>query len=214
MKAVVLKIDPVNPDPSKLQEAADLLKAGKLVAFPTDTVYGVGADAFNEEAVERIFAAKKRDANKPLQVLIAQKSDLQAIAEDQSEILERLASEFWPGPLTLVMSAKADFPQRVRCGGKTIGVRMPANPVALRLIEAFGTPIAATSANISSSPDPVSAGEVMKYLGDKVDLILDGGPTSGGIPSTVLDISVHPPVVLRQGKLSSDVLKRVIDLAE
>ncbi len=214
MQATILKIDPEKPDPGIVSEAAMLLKAGKLVVFPTDTVYGIGADAFNEEAVGRIFAAKKRDANKPLQVLIAQKSDLQAIAKDQSEILESLASEFWPGPLTLVMLAKADFPSWVRCGGETIGVRMPANPVALKLIEAFGAPMAATSANISGSPDPVNAEEAMEYLGNEVDLILDGGPTSGGIPSTVLDISVHPPVVLRQGKLSSDALKRVVNLAE
>ncbi len=214
MQTTILKIDPVKPEPGTVSEAAILLKAGKLVVFPTDTVYGMGADAFNKEAVGRIFAAKKRDANKPLQVLIAQKSDLQAIAKDQSEILERLASEFWPGPLTLVMLAKADFPSRVRCGRETIGVRMPAHPVALKLIEAFGAPVAATSANISGSPDPVNAEEVMDYLGDKVALILDGGPTPGGIPSTVLDISVQPPVVLRQGKLSSEDLNRVVNLTE
>lgn len=214
MKTVVQKIDPVNPGPSKLKRAAAILKAGKLVAFPTDTVYGIGADAFNEGAVRQIFVAKRRDTNKPLQVLIAQKSDLQAIAEDQSEILERLAAEFWPGPLTLVMLARADFPRRVRCNRDTIGVRMPANPIALRLIEAFGAPMAATSANISGSPDPMNAGEVMDYLGGNVDLILDGGPTPGGVPSTVLDISVHPPAVLRQGKLSREDLDKVLNLVK
>ncbi len=154
MKTITLKIDPVKPEPETIKEAAAFLKSGKLVAFPTDTVYGVGADVFNEEAVKQIFSAKKRDVNKPLQVLIAQKSDLQAIANDQSEILERLASEFWPGPLTLVMLARDDFPGRVRCGRETIGVRMPANPVALKLIEAFGAPIAASSANTSGFPIP------------------------------------------------------------
>ena len=210
MKTVTLKVDPIAPTPLELEKAASLLKAGRLVAFPTDTVYGIGADVFNEDAVRSIFAAKKRDMNKPLQVLIAQKSDLKSIARERSEILDRLASEFWPGPLTLVMLAKESFPRSVRCGRDTIGVRMPANPVALKLIETFGAPIAATSANISGFPDPVSAEEVMEYLGNKVDLILDGGVTPGSVPSTVLDISVSPPVVLREGKLSRDRLNKVL----
>jgi L-threonylcarbamoyladenylate synthase len=211
LRTITLKIDPANPDPSKIGRAASLLKAGKLVAFPTDTVYGVGADAFNEEAVQRIFAVKRRDPGKPLQVLIARKSDLQTIIRDQSEVLDRLASEFWPGPLTLVMLAKEDFPRQVRCGRDTIGVRMPANTVALKLIETFGAPIAATSANISEFPDPVNADDVIGYLGGKVKLVLDGGSTPGGVPSTVLDISVCPPVVLRRGKLMIEELERVLN---
>jgi len=211
MKATILKVDPKKPNPAQIERAVDLLKAGGLVAFPTDTVYGIGADVFNEEAVSRIFAVKRRDANKPLQILIAKKSDLRKIAKDQSEILDRLASEFWPGALTLVMLARGDFPRRVSCGRDTVGVRMPANSVALRMIEAFGAPIAATSANISGFPDPKSAGEVMEYLGGAVDLILDGGPTPGSVPSTVLDISVHPPVILRQGKLTIEDLGKILD---
>jgi len=211
MKAITLKVDPTQPNPLEIERAVDLLKAGRLVAFPTDTVYGIGADVFNEEAVSRIFAAKKRDFNKPLQILIAKKSDLRKIAKDQSQILDRLASEFWPGALTLVMLARGDFPRRVSCGRDTVGVRMPANTVALRMIETFGAPIAATSANISGFPDPVSAGEVMEYLGGAVDLILDGGPTPGSVPSTVLDISAHPPVILRQGKLTAEDLGKILD---
>ena len=210
MKTVTLKIDPIDPKLLEIEKAVALLKAGKVVAFPTDTVYGVGADAFNEEAVQRIFTIKRRDLDKPLQVLIAHRSDLQTIARNQSEILDRLASECWPGPLTLVMRAKRDFPCRVRCGRDTIGVRMPANIIALKLIEAFGAPIAATSANISGFPDPVNAEEVKEYLGGKVHAILDGGPTPGSVPSTVLDISVYPPVILRQGKLAAEDLKRVL----
>jgi L-threonylcarbamoyladenylate synthase len=212
MKTIILEIDPINPKISDIEEAASFLKAGKLVAFPTDTVYGVGADVFNEEAVKSIFAVKKRDPDKPLQVLISRRSDLQDIAEDQSGILDRLASEFWPGPLTLVMLAKRDFPRQVRCDRDTIGVRMPSNAVALRLIEAFGGPVAATSANISGHPDHTNAGDVMKYLGGKIHLILDGGPTPGNVPSTVLDVSVYPPVVLRQGKLAIEDLEEYADL--
>ena len=210
MKTITLKIDPAEREPSAIGRAIDLLRAGEIIGFPTDTVYGIGADVFNEEAVRKIFAAKKRDLHKPLQILIAQKSDLQKIAKDQSEILDRLASEFWPGPLTLVMLAREDFPRQVSCGRDTIGVRMPANAVALRLIEAFGAPIAATSANISGLPDPVSAAEVMEYLGGEVALILDGGPTPGSVPSTVLDISVHPPVILREGMLTAADLGKIL----
>jgi L-threonylcarbamoyladenylate synthase len=210
MKTVVLKVDPADPEPGEIEKAVELLKAGKLVAFPTDTVYGVGADVFNDEAVEQIFAAKKREPDKPLQVLIASKSDLQIIARTQSDALDRLASEFWPGPLTIVMPAREGFPRRVSCGRDTIGVRMPANAIALKLIEAFGGPVAATSANVSGLPDPVDAEGVMEYLGGKIHLIIDGGSTPGNVPSTVLDISVHPPVVIRQGKLRFEDLKRVL----
>jgi len=206
---LALKIDPVKPEPLKIEKAVEFLRAGKLIAFPTDTVYGIGANVFDENAVQGIFTAKKRDVNKPLQVLIAHKDNLRFITSDQSEILARLSSEFWPGPLTIVMLAKDSFPRQVRCGKDTIGVRMPANPIALKLIEAFGMPIAATSANISGYPDPMKAEEVMEYLGDKLDLILDGGTTPGSIPSTVLDISVYPPVILRHGKLSIEELNNV-----
>ncbi len=213
MKTITLRADPIDPKPSVIEKAVSFLKAGKLVAFPTDTVYGIGADVFNEEAVRRIFTVKKRDTDKPLQVLISHRSDLQNIAEDQSEVLDRLASEFWPGPLTLVMKAKEDFPRQVRCNRDTIGVRMPSNAIALELIQAFGKPIAATSANISGFPDPVNAGDVIEYLGGAVHLVLDGGVTSGNVPSTVLDISVYPPVVLRQGKLAVENLNAVLDVA-
>lgn len=212
MRTIVLKVDPTNPCPAKLEKAVVALKAGKLVAFPTDTVYGVGADIFNDEAVRNIFTVKKRNLNKPLQALVAHRSDFRAIAKNWSEMLDRLVSEFCPGALTLVMLARDDFPRQARCGRNTIGVRMPANPVALRLIESFGAPIAATSANISGFPDPASAGEAMKYLGGKVELILDGGVTPGNIPSTVLDVSVSPPAMLRQGKLSAEELNRVLSI--
>ena len=212
MKTITLKVDPIDPGLPEIQEAAALLRSGKLIAFPTDTVYGIGVDVFNEEAIRQIFAAKKRDIDKPLQVLIANKEDLQIIAREQSETLDRLVSKFWPGPLTIVMPAKEDFPRRVRCDRDTIGVRMPSNPIALRLIKAFGRPIAATSANISGSPDPMSAGEVLEYLSGEVSLILDGGPTPGSVPSTVLDISVNPPNILRRGKLSIADLEKVLSI--
>jgi L-threonylcarbamoyladenylate synthase len=211
MKTSILKAHPANPDSQVIQEAVTRLKSGKLVAFPTDTVYGIGADVFNEEAVEKIFMAKNRDPDKPLQILISNRDDLQSIAREPSEIMDHLVSEFFPGPLTLVISARDDFPKRVRCGRETIGVRMPANPIALELIESFGAPIAATSANISGFPDPNNAEDVKGYLDGKVSLIIDGGSTPGDIPSTLLDISTRPPVLLRLGKLSVEKINRILE---
>lgn len=207
----VLKIDPINPDRSEIKQAVRLLKAGKLVVFPTDTVYGIGSDAFNENAVNSIFHVKKRAPDRPLQILISSKDELKYITDSQLEILEQLAFEFWPGPLTIVVPAKKDFPRWVTCGLDTVGIRMPANKIALKLIETFGAPIAATSANISGQPDPVNLQDVIEYLGEEIHLIIDGGPTPGNIPSTVLDISVNPPIVLRQGRLAIKELNRVLN---
>jgi len=210
MKTVTLKINPADPEPGGIERAVSFLREGKIVAFPTDTVYGIGADVFDEKAVQQMFAVKKRDPDKPLQVLVSHRNDLQIISKNHSEMLDRLVSEFWPGPLTIVMKAKDEFPRQVRCGKDTIGVRMPANDLALRLIRTFGRPVAATSANISGFPDPLDAQDVRKYLDGKIHLILDGGPTPGSVPSTVLDISTRPPVVLREGKLTIEELNRIL----
>ena len=203
MKTVLLNVDPENIEQSHIAKAAEKLRAGQLVVFPTETVYGVGADVFNDQAVEKLFEAKRRDPGKPLQVLIAHKEQLKDIAERWSDLLDLLVERFMPGPLTLVIPARKDFPLRARCGRSTIGVRMPANQVALRLILAFGGPIAASSANISGRPDPRAAADALLSLGGKIALVLDGGATSSSTPSTVLDISVSPPVILRQGKLAA-----------
>jgi L-threonylcarbamoyladenylate synthase len=211
MKTLVLKVDATKPNPEDIEKAVDVLKKGGLVAFPTDTVYGIGADVFNKDAVERIFSAKGRDSRKPLQVLIADKTDLSFIADNQSDILHRLVDKFMPGALTIVMSAKSDFPKWVTCGLDTVGVRMPANVLALEMIKAFGRPIAATSANISGMPDPKDAQQVLEYLDGKLDLILDGGAPTDNIPSTVIDISVNPPRILRHGVIPEDKLRKEIE---
>jgi L-threonylcarbamoyladenylate synthase len=210
MRTIIISVDPIKPEPSDIAKAAEILKAGKLVAFPTDTVYGIGANAFNKDAVERIFTAKGRDSKKPLQVLIADKDDLNFIVEKQTDTLHRLAEKFFPGALTIVVQAKEDFPRWVTCGLDIVGVRMPSNPIALEIIKAFGKPIAATSANISGLPDPKDAQQVLEYLDGKIDLILDGGATPDDIPSTVIDISVNPPKILRQGKLTVDELNKAL----
>jgi len=210
MKTLVLKVDAIKPNLEDIKKAVEVLKKGGIVAFPTDTVYGIGADIFNKEAVERIFSAKGRDSRKPLQVLIADKNDLSFIAENPFDILYSLVEKFMPGALTIVMSAKSDFPKWVTCGLDTVGVRMPANALAIEMIKAFGRPISATSANISGMPDPKDAQQVLEYLDGKIDLILDGGPTIDSVPSTVIDISVNPPKILRHGKLSEEELKSIL----
>jgi L-threonylcarbamoyladenylate synthase len=209
MKTSVISVSSYNIN-AVIEMAVNILKSGKLVAFPTDTVYGIGADAFNKFAVEKIFEAKGRDSKKPLQVLIADKKDLDFIAEEKSDILIRLVEKFMPGALTIVMPAKRDFPRWATCRLDTVGVRMPSNMLALEMIKAFGKPISATSANISGMPDPKDAQQVLEYLDGKVDLILDGGATSDNIPSTVLDISINPPKILRQGKISSEEINEII----
>lgn len=210
MKTSVIKVNSSNKN-AVIEMAVKALKAGKLVVFPTDTVYGIGADAFNKSAVEKIFDAKGRDSKKPLQVLIADKKDLDFIAEEKSDMLYRLVEKFMPGALTIVMPAKKDFPRWVTCGLDTVGVRMPANTLALEMIKAFGKPISATSANISGMPDPKDAQQVIEYLDGKIDLILDGGATPDNVPSTVLDISVNPPKILRQGKISAEEIDEVLN---
>lgn len=208
---IILKTDPNNPEFSVVEKAVCFLKVGKVIAFPTDTVYGIAVDVFNDSAVEKIFEIKGRNTNKPLQVLIARKEDLNLIIRDFTKVLDILISEFWPGALTIVVPARSDFPMRVRCGLENIGIRMPSNPIAMRVIEEFGSPIAASSANISGMPDPKDAEDVIKNLGDKVDLIIDGGQTNDNTPSTVIDISVDPPVILRHGKLSETDINRVLN---
>ena len=212
MNTIVLSVDSIKPESAKIEKAVEMLKLGNLVAFPTDTVYGIGADAFNKSAVERIFTAKGRDSKRPLQVLIADKDDLNLIVEKQSDILHQLVDRFFPGALTIVVPAKADFPRWVTCGLDTVGVRMPSNPIALEMIKAFGRPISATSANISGFPDPKNAQQVLEYLDGKIDLILDGGSTPDDVPSTVIDISVNPPKILRHGKISAEDLKEIFSV--
>ena len=184
-----------------IDQAVAILRQGGIVAFPTDTVYGVGADTFNPEAVEKIYIAKLRPRNKPLPVLVSSIDDVRKISEELPHIFDELTAKFWPGALTLIVKAKDILPPEVTAGGKTIAVRMPDNRIALELIRRFGYALATTSANLSGMRETVSAEEVQASLGDRVDVIIDGGVTATKIASTVLDISVTPPVIRRQGQI-------------
>jgi len=190
--------------------AARILAEGGLVAFPTDTVYGVGAHALQPDAVERIYTAKIRPRDKAIPILLAKPDDLVLVAEGITETAWLLAERFWPGGLTLVLPKKANVPDVVSAGGPTVAVRVPDHPVPLALIAALGAPLAATSANLSGHPSPVTAQEVKAELGGRIELILDGGQCPGGIPSTVLDLSADPPTVLRAGAINVEEIKAAL----
>lgn len=214
MDTQLLTIDPGQLDAptavSALQLAAHIMQQGGLVAFPTETVYGLGADALNATAVARIFAAKKRPFFDPLIVHVADVTDLPRVARDVPPLAQELAARFWPGPLTLVLPRHTAVPDVVTAGGATVAVRCPAHPVALALIRAAGTPIAAPSANRFSHTSPTSAQHVWDDLAGEIELILDGGPTLVGVESTVLDITGETPVVLRPGGVSVEALQAVL----
>jgi len=186
---------------ASLRIAAAALRAGALVAYPTDTVYGVGAHAFLPEAVARLYRAKGRGEAKPIALLLADPGDLDLVAATVSPTARRLAERLWPGALTLVVPSRAEVPAVVRAGGQTVGVRVPNHPVARALIRATGAPLATTSANLSGEPSPTTAAEVQAQLGGLIEFIIEG-VCPGGVASTVVDPSVDPPRILRQGAIS------------
>jgi len=188
-------------DPNAMRHAADVLRHNGLVAFPTDTVYGVGALAFKAEAVQRLYVVKGRATDKAIAVLVARTADLPKVAQELTPSAQRLARDFWPGPLTLVVPKHPDLPAAVSAL-PTVGVRFPDHPVARRLLELTG-PLAVTSANRSGEPNALTAEEVLAHLSGRVDLLIDGGRAPGGIPSTVVDCTGLAPMILRQGPVSA-----------
>ncbi|NOU23757.1 MAG: threonylcarbamoyl-AMP synthase [Methyloglobulus sp.] len=205
-------MNPVIADQTAIELAADLLRQGKLVAFPTETVYGLGADAKNPEAVKRIFAAKGRPVDHPLIVHIPDKAALTDWAIEIPEIAWKLAERFWPGPLTLVLNKKPDVPAEVTGGQATVAVRIPAHPVALSLLRAFGGGVAAPSANRFCRISPTHASHVLEELGDAVDLILDGGSCQVGLESTIVDLSSGQPKLLRPGQINRLDIEKVLQM--
>ena len=195
------------PSDSELNEAARLIRAGRLVAFPTETVYGLGANALDPAAVARIFEVKGRPATSPLIVHVASADAAREITTSWPPIAQRLAAEFWPGPLTLVLPKHSSIPSNVTAALETVGVRVPAHPVALALLERASLPIAAPSANRFMQLSPTTAEHVRQGLGASVDLILDGGPTNVGIESTVVSLTGPEPQVLRPGMIGLAVLE-------
>jgi len=211
MKTLVLKMNQKKPEKDKILKAAQILKMGGLVAFPTDTVYGLAADATNKKSVRQIFEVKKRPFTKALPILIATKKDLGKYTSGNSRKIKKIIDKYWPGPLTIILGKKKIIPNIVTAGKKTLGVRIPDHPIALALIRALGRPIATTSANISDKPSPTNARGVKKYLNKKIDLILDGGKTKLGRESTVLDCTTSPPTILRSGPIPAEKIEKILE---
>lgn len=207
----VLSIDPRKPEREKIQIAADVIRRGGTVAFPTETVYGLGADALRMDAVRKIFEAKRRPPDNPIIVHVAGKEDVHQLAE-VPEIAEKLIQKFWPGPLTLVMRKKERVPSITTGGLDTVAIRMPDHNVALSLIKESGTPIAAPSANLAGRCSPTTAEHVREDLWGRIDLILDGGPTRIGVESTVLNLVSEQPTILRPGGISAEKLREILDV--
>ena len=196
--------------PENIVIAAGILRDGGLVAFPTETVYGLGANALNNEAVERIFLAKRRPTADPLIVHLSELSQIDQVASVVSSLAQLLATTFWPGPLTLILPKGADVPDLVTSGLQSVAVRIPDHPVALALIEKSGVPVAAPSANLFGHTSPTTAQHVWKDLAGRVNVILDAGETSIGVESTVLDLSTSPTRILRPGGITREMLESLI----
>lgn len=207
---MLIKVHPKRPERSIIAAAARILTRGGIVAFPTETVYGLGANAFDARAVRRIFAVKGRPRDNPLIVHIGRHTDLERVAYRISPLAKRLIDRFWPGPLTLILPKQRSLPRMVSGGRTTVAVRMPAHPVARALLTSVPFPIAAPSANRSGCPSPTRASHVLHDFGNRVELILDGGPTPLGIESTVIDLTTRPARLLRPGALPEETLTHLL----
>jgi len=212
METCVIRVDRENPDIEKIKIAAEIIKNGGLVAFPTETVYGLGANTLNGEAVMKIFKVKNRPPDNPLINHIDSKEWLYKLAEEVPEEAITLADAFWPGPLTMIFKKKDIVPDVVTGGLKTTSMRMPDNKIALNLIKYSECPIAAPSANLSGKPSPTTAEHVIHDLYGKIDCIIDGGKTDIGVESTVIDLTVDPPLLLRPGGVTYEMLKDFIEI--
>ena len=210
MQTKLIQIDSKQIDIEKMQEAASLIREGELVAFPTETVYGLGADALRPEASAKIYEAKGRPSDNPLIVHICKFEELEYIAKEVPEQARKLADTFWPGPLTMVVWKNEKVPYTTTGGMDTVGVRMPNHPVALSLIEQSGCLIAAPSANTSGKPSPTEAAHVADDLNGRIPMILDGGTVGIGIESTIVDLTEEMPMILRPGYITKEMLEDVL----
>jgi len=206
----IVKVDPGNLDYNIIKEAADIINRGGTVVFPTETVYGIGADALNDEAVDKIFTAKGRPQDNPLIVHIGDFHDLYDLVEEVPEKAKILAEKFWPGPLTMILNKKDILSDKITAGLDTVAIRLPANNIALAIIRESKKPIAAPSANTSGRPSPTEASHVIEDLMGKVDMIIDGGKTYIGLESTVLDMTSSVPMILRPGGVTREDIVEVL----
>ena len=205
-----VKIDPLRPETSTLKKAVEILKKGEVIALPTDTFYALGADGLNPEAIKKVYEIKGRDYKKPILLLISDRELLSSLVSEIPSVAEKLISYFWPGPLTIIFKASAEIPLVLMGEGDKIGIRIPDNRVIREISRLLRGPITGTSANLSGKPSPISAKEIISSIGEKVDLILDGGDAPGGKESTIIDVTTIPPRLIRRGKISVEEIEKVI----
>ncbi|HET6489195.1 MAG TPA: L-threonylcarbamoyladenylate synthase [Syntrophales bacterium] len=203
----MIKINPEHPEPDRIDEAVAILKSGGVIALPTETFYGLGADARNEQAIEKIFGIKGRDFNNPILVVIGDRNHLESFAAEIPEAARKLMDRFWPGPLTIVFRAAPSVSPKLTAGGAKIGIRLTSHPIAMAIAKRLGGPVTATSANRSGAPECSSAAEVLSQLQGRIDDVVDGGQTMGGKGSTLVDVTVYPPKVLREGMIPSSLIQ-------
>ncbi|NNG06465.1 MAG: threonylcarbamoyl-AMP synthase [Desulfobacteraceae bacterium] len=207
---MLIKLDTEDNLKIGLKKAADSILSGGVVAIPTESFYGLAVNATNSSAIQRLLDVKERSGDQPILILIPSVEQLDQYVILIPEIARLLMNEFWPGGLTLIFEAKPNLPRELTAGTGKIGVRLSSHPIATALAQAVGSPITATSANISGQPACSSAKEVFQYLGESVDLILDGGKTAGGKGSTVMDVTIDPPVVVREGMVSWEQIRKCL----
>ncbi len=214
MNTHIEKIDSKKPEIEKIKLAAELIKTGELVAFPTETVYGLGANALDKNAVKKIFIAKGRPQDNPLIVHISNIKQITELVRTIPPKAEKLIRKFWPGPLTIILKKSKIVPNIVTAGLNSVAIRMPKNKIALKIIKESGCPIAAPSANSSGKPSPTSAKHVYEDLDTKIPLIIDGGETEIGIESTVIDLTTKIPRILRPGKITEEEIQKIIKITK
>ncbi|AJD25713.1 L-threonylcarbamoyladenylate synthase [Clostridium botulinum] len=209
MKTKVMRLDENNIDEHVISKAGDILRQGGLVVFPTETVYGLGANALDKNAVKKIFKAKGRPQDNPLIVHISKMKDIEKLVQKIPSVAEKLMDKFWPGPLTIILKKKDIIPNETSAGLDSIGIRMPSNKIAMKLISMAGVPIAAPSANLSGKPSPTDVETCIEDLDGKVNIILGGDNSEVGVESTVIDCTINPPCILRPGGITLEMLKEV-----
>lgn len=208
----ILKISDKESEEKIIARAADILAGGGIIAYPTETFYGLGADATNEKAIEKIFAAKGRNFKNPISLIIGKPDDIHPLVKDIPVSAKKLMDAFWPGALTIVFQASDKISPLLTAGSGKIGLRVSSHPLALKIVQKLKKPLTATSANQSGAPECSDASDVIVQIGDKIDAIVNGGQTEGGKASTLVDITCDPPVILREGVISKKTIEKCIAL--
>jgi L-threonylcarbamoyladenylate synthase len=208
----ILRVDADNSEESILTQAAEILANGGIIAYPTETFYGLGADATNEKAIEKIFVVKGRNFKNPVSLIIGQADDIYPLVQDVPQTAKKLMAAFWPGALTIVFLAADKISPLLTAGSGKIGLRVSSHPGAGGIVQKLKKPLTATSANLTGAPECTRASEVAQQIGDKIDAIVDLGSTPGTAGSTIIDITCDPPVILREGTISRKTIEKYIDI--